>query len=136
MTPLLKMYTLGHDFVPAGIHAGGLRYHGAAPLASHLLNTAIWKRGPMPRPRFSRRPYSSRGPRASAGSRVGARYPPAIDEAMRRAKRTVHEPSCSASRARPLRLAAYDNYLSGKLQDFEHPTKKIARAMTTMPVVG
>ena len=38
MTPLLKMYTLGHDFVPAGIHAGGLRYHGAAPLASHLLH--------------------------------------------------------------------------------------------------
>jgi len=37
MTPLLAMHTLGHSFVPAKIHAGGLRYHGAAPLASHLL---------------------------------------------------------------------------------------------------
>jgi len=36
MTPLLKMYTLGHDFVPPGIHACGLRYHGMAPLLSHL----------------------------------------------------------------------------------------------------
>jgi tryptophan synthase beta chain len=38
MTPLLAMHTLGHSFVPAKIHAGGLRYHGAAPLASHLLH--------------------------------------------------------------------------------------------------
>ena len=37
LTPLIKMYTLGHDFVPPGIHAGGLRYHGASPLLSHLL---------------------------------------------------------------------------------------------------
>src|SRR5207248_3077206 len=37
LTPLVRMHTLGHTFVPAGIHAGGLRYHGAAPLVSHLL---------------------------------------------------------------------------------------------------
>jgi len=36
LTPLMMMYTLGHDFVPAGIHAGGLRYHGDSPLVSHL----------------------------------------------------------------------------------------------------
>jgi len=41
LTPLVKMYTLGHDFVPASIHAGGLRYHGASPLASHLLNKGL-----------------------------------------------------------------------------------------------
>ena len=34
LTPLMKMYTLGHGFVPAGIHAGGLRYHGVAPIVS------------------------------------------------------------------------------------------------------
>jgi len=38
MTPLLKMYTLGHEFIPPSIHAGGLRYHGAAPTISHLYN--------------------------------------------------------------------------------------------------
>ena len=36
MTPLVKMHTLGHDFIPEPIHAGGLRYHGMAPLVSHL----------------------------------------------------------------------------------------------------
>lgn len=41
MTPLLYMYTLGMDFVPPPIHAGGLRYHGMAPLVSHLVNTGV-----------------------------------------------------------------------------------------------
>lgn len=41
MTPLLPMHTLGHDFIPPGIHAGGLRYHGAAPLISTLVNEGI-----------------------------------------------------------------------------------------------
>jgi len=41
LTPLLKMYTLGNDFVPPTIHAGGLRYHGAAPLVSHLLHHGL-----------------------------------------------------------------------------------------------
>jgi tryptophan synthase beta chain len=41
MTPYLKMYTLGHDFIPPGIHAGGLRYHGMAPLVSLLYNAGI-----------------------------------------------------------------------------------------------
>lgn len=41
MTPLLPMHTLGHDFIPPGIHAGGLRYHGAAPLVSALVNEEI-----------------------------------------------------------------------------------------------
>lgn len=41
MTPLMKMYTLGHDFVPPAIHAGGLRYHGSAPLVAHLLHEGL-----------------------------------------------------------------------------------------------
>jgi tryptophan synthase beta chain len=41
LTPLLKMHTLGHEFIPPGIHAGGLRYHGAAPLASHVLSLGL-----------------------------------------------------------------------------------------------
>ncbi|HLB44424.1 MAG TPA: hypothetical protein VJK49_03485, partial [Candidatus Limnocylindrales bacterium] len=41
MTPLVKMYTLGHTFVPAGIHAGGLRYHGMAPLVSLLVDRGL-----------------------------------------------------------------------------------------------
>ena len=41
MTPLLWMYTLGHDFIPPEIHAGGLRYHGMAPLVSHLYKLGL-----------------------------------------------------------------------------------------------
>jgi len=41
LTPLTKMYTLGHEFVPPSIHAGGLRYHGSAPLVSHLLHLGL-----------------------------------------------------------------------------------------------
>ena len=41
MTPLMKMHTLGHSFVPEPIHAGGLRYHGMAPLVSHLYNEGL-----------------------------------------------------------------------------------------------
>ena len=40
-TPLFKMYTLGHDFVPSPIHAGGLRYHGMAPLVSHVVHEGL-----------------------------------------------------------------------------------------------
>ena len=41
MTPLMKMHTLGHDFVPDPIHAGGLRYHGMAPLISHIYELGL-----------------------------------------------------------------------------------------------
>ena len=43
MTPLVPMYTLGHTFVPAPVHAGGLRYHGDAPSLSMLVSTATWR---------------------------------------------------------------------------------------------
>ena len=41
MTPLMKMHTLGHSFVPDPIHAGGLRYHGMAPLVSHIYELGL-----------------------------------------------------------------------------------------------
>jgi tryptophan synthase beta chain len=47
-TPLMKMYTLGHDFIPPGIHAGGLRYHGAAPLISALVEQGIVRAEALP----------------------------------------------------------------------------------------
>jgi tryptophan synthase beta chain len=64
MTPLLKMHTLGHEFRPAPIHAGGLRYHGMAPLVSHLYELGFI--GPMARTRASRPRSSSPGPRGSS----------------------------------------------------------------------
>ena len=47
-TPLMKMYTLGHDFMPPGIHAGGLRYHGDSPLVSNLLHAGLIEAAAVP----------------------------------------------------------------------------------------
>ena len=66
LTPLLPMYTLGHDFVPAPVHAGGLRYHGDSPSLSLLVSTGTWRRPPTRRTRCSRRPCCSRRPRGSS----------------------------------------------------------------------
>jgi tryptophan synthase beta chain len=43
MTPLLKMHTLGHDFIPDPVHAGGLRYHGMSPLLSHMYELGLFE---------------------------------------------------------------------------------------------
>ena len=88
MTPLMKMHTLGHDFVPDPIHAGGLRYHGMCPLVSHLYELGVlrrWRRrsrsasrpacgSPGPRASCRRRSRPTRWPRRST-RRCGARRP-------------------------------------------------------------
>ena len=76
MTPLVKMYTLGHTFVPAGIHAGGLRYHGMAPLVSALCNHGLYRggrRASEPDVRGGGAVRAYRGHRPCA--RIGARDP-------------------------------------------------------------
>ena len=67
MTPLLKMHTLGHDFMPAGIHAGGLRYHGMGPLVSHAYELGLLEaRVVPPESAASRRRSASPAARASS----------------------------------------------------------------------
>ncbi len=95
MAPIAKMYTLGHDFMPPGIHAGGLRYHGASPLVSQLLNAGIIEaravpqlacvrgggpvrpdRGHHPRPRVvARHPRRHRRGAPREGGGEGADHP-------------------------------------------------------------
>ncbi len=66
LTPLMKMHTLGHDFVPDPIHAGGLRYHGMSPLVSHLYETGEIEASPNRSRSASPPACSSPGPRASS----------------------------------------------------------------------
>ena len=66
LTPLMPMYTLGHDFVPPPVHAGGLRYHGDAPSLSGLVKEGSSKRARSPRPPPSTPPSASPRPRASS----------------------------------------------------------------------
>ena len=136
MTPLMKMYTLGHEFVPPGIHAGGLRYHGASPLMSHLLQHGLIEaRSTKQIPTFE----------AAVKFAQVEGILPAPESAH--AIRTVFEEAEAARvEGKPrtilfclsghghFDLASYDAYLSGKLQDYEHPAEAIAEAMKTLPV--
>jgi tryptophan synthase beta chain len=137
MTPLVKMHTLGHTFIPAGIHAGGLRYHGAAPLVSHLLElgaieaTAVKQRAAFESAvLFARNEGILPAPEPTHAIKV------TIDEAL--AAKEAGQPKailfglCGHGH---FDLSAYDSYLSGSLQDYEHPAEAIEAALAELPAV-
>jgi tryptophan synthase beta chain len=135
MTPLLKMFTLGHDFVPPGIHAGGLRYHGAAPLASHLLHHGYFEaRAYNQLPVFRAAVQFTQAEGILPAPESAHAIQAAIDEAI--AAREEGRPRvivfCLTGHGH-FDLGAYDNYLSGKLQDYEYPAKDVAEALSTLP---
>ncbi len=119
MTPLMPMYTLGHDFVPPSIHAGGLRYHGDSPIISKLVKTGRMEAVAYPQGKvfeaaiqFANTEGKVCAPEAAHGIRA------AIDEALA-AKETGEEKVilfnyCGHGH---LDLAAYDDYLQGRLVD-------------------
>jgi tryptophan synthase beta chain len=137
MAPIAKMHTLGHSFVPPPIHAGGLRYHGMAPIISKLYDlglieavavhqTAIFEAGV----KFARTEGIITGPEPCHDLKV------AIDEALKckesgQAKTILIAHSGHGH----FDLSAYDAYLSGKLQDFALPEKEIKKALTELPEI-
>ncbi|MFA6028244.1 MAG: TrpB-like pyridoxal phosphate-dependent enzyme [Elusimicrobiota bacterium] len=138
MTPLMKMYTLGHDFMPPGIHAGGLRYHGASPLVSQLVHEGhIEARAVPQRPCFEAALSFAKtegilpAPESSHAIRV------AVDEALRcreegRSKVIVFNLSGHGH----FDLPSYEKFLSGKLTDHEHPQDAIDAALKRLPKVA
>ena len=130
LTPLIKMYTLGHDFVPPGIHAGGLRYHGASPLLSHLLRLGHIEAQAYPQLRcfqaavqFARHEAILPAPESSHAICA------AVDEAL--AAREEGRPrvilSCLSGHGH-FDLGSYESYLAGKLQDYEYAPREIDAA--------
>ena len=138
LTPLVKMHTLGSTFVPAGIHAGGLRYHGMAPMVSHLLNLRqieaiavnqleTFEAGTL----FVRAEGILPAPESNH----------AIAVAIREALRCKQE---GVSRAILFNLSghghfdvqAYLDYQAGKLQDYEYPAEEVAMALAGLPSVS
>lgn len=137
MTPLLKMYTLGHDFIPAGIHAGGLRYHGMSPIISLLYNEKIieavsYRQNPVfeAAVTFAKAEGLIPAPESSHAIRC------AMDEALK-AKASGEEKVIlfNLSGHGYLDMAAYDNYLGGKLEDFEYSQEDVDEAMKRVPRV-
>lgn len=137
LTPYLLMYTLGHDFVPSGIHAGGLRYHGDSPLVSQLYHdriiearayhqTAVFEAAVL----FAGTEAIIPAPESAHAIRA------AVDEAVL-CKEEGKEKTIlfNLSGHGYLDLQAYADYREGKLIDHEHPEEEIKKALARLPKV-
>ncbi len=122
MTPLLKMYTLGHNFVPAGIHAGGLRYHGDSPIVSALYEQGLIEAVALHQnPVFDAALRFARSEGIIPAPESAHAVKAAIDEAMK-AKETGEAKTIlfGLSGHGHFDLTAYDSYLAGKLIDYDY----------------
>jgi len=131
MTPLLAMYTLGHDFIPAPIHAGGLRYHGMAPIVSHLLKEKIIEaRAYHQLDTFEAGVLWARTEGFIPAPETTHAIAAVVDEA-RRAKEEGKEKIIlfNYSGHGLVDLASYEAYFSGKLSAYELPDEEIHRAL-------
>jgi tryptophan synthase beta chain len=137
MAPVAKMYTLGHDFIPEPIHAGGLRYHGMSPLVSLLKeNGYIEARSVHQRSSFAAGVQFARAegilpaPEPTHAIRV------AMDEALEAREageaRVILFNLCGHGH---FDLSAYERYLNGNLEDFEYPAERVAAALESLPRV-
>ncbi|MBI2197889.1 MAG: TrpB-like pyridoxal phosphate-dependent enzyme [Candidatus Rokubacteria bacterium] len=137
MTPLVKMHTLGHTFIPAPLHAGGLRYHGMAPMVCKLYDEKYIEAVAVPQLatfeaaiRFARSEGIIPAPESAHAIRV------AIDEALQckkagRGKTILFNLSGHGA----FDLGAYEAYLAGKLQDYEYPAEKVEEALRHLPQI-
>ncbi len=137
MTPLMKMHTLGHDFIPDPIHAGGLRYHGMSPLLSHLYELGLFEAEAIDQTQC----FDAALTFARTQGIVPAPEPThAIAAAVREAERcretgeskVILTALCGHGH---FDMAAYDAYLSGQLRDHDYPAEAVAEAMARVPVV-
>jgi tryptophan synthase beta chain len=127
LTPLVKMYTLGHDFVPPGIHAGGLRYHGASPLLSHLLQLGYLEaRAVNQLPVFEAAVQFARTegilPAPESSHAIRAAVDEAIAAREEGKKRVIL--FCLSGHGH-FDLGSYEKFLAGKLQDYEFPGRDV-----------
>jgi tryptophan synthase beta chain len=138
MAPIVKMYTLGSDFMPAPIHAGGLRYHGMAPLISQLHNEGV---------------IEAQSVHQRAAFEVGVQF--ARAEGILPAPESTHaikvvvDEALAAKEAGEARvilfnlsghghfdLSSYERFLQGRLEDYEYPFEKVRESLAALPVVG
>jgi tryptophan synthase beta chain len=137
MTPLVKMHTLGHDFMPPGIHAGGLRYHGMSPLVSLLHEEGILEAQAYHQISvFEAAVQFARAEGIIPAPEAGHAIRAVINEALE-AKEAGQERVIlfNLSGHGHFDMAAYEAYFAGKLQDFEYPAEAVAAAQQRMPQV-
>src|SRR3989442_14248163 len=137
LTPLVKMQTLGNGFIPAPLHAGGLRYHGMAPLACKLYAAGVIEAAAVPQIatfqaalQFAKSEGIIPAPEAAHAIRV------VIDEALACKKAGKRKTILfNLSGHGHFDLGAYEAFLAGKLHDFDYPAEKIAEALRGVPEV-
>ena len=137
-TPLVKMHTLGADFIPEPIHAGGLRYHGMAPLVSHLKELGAIEAKSVHQlacfaagVQFARTEGILPAPEPTHALKI------AIDEALDAKaageERVILFNMCGHGH---FDLTAYEKYLAGTLEDYEYPDEAVKKAQAAMPVLA
>ncbi|MBC7237038.1 MAG: TrpB-like pyridoxal phosphate-dependent enzyme [Chloroflexi bacterium] len=137
MAPVVKMDTLGHDFVPPGIHAGGLRYHGVSPLLALLhrkgyVEAVAYHQIPV----FdaARQFVQTEGiiPAPESAHAVRAVIDEALDAKEKGEERVI---LFNLSGHGFLDMGAYDAYLDGKLENYAYPEEMVQRALANLPKV-
>ncbi|MDD3777123.1 MAG: TrpB-like pyridoxal phosphate-dependent enzyme [Actinomycetota bacterium] len=135
MAPIVKMYTLGHDFVPAPIHSGGLRYHGMAPQISLLhkegiIDAVSYHQNPV----FEASMIFAKTEGVLPAPETAHAIKAAIDEALK-CKETGEEKviAFNFSGHGHFDLASYQNYMDGKLEDYEYPDELIKKSLERLP---
>jgi Predicted alternative tryptophan synthase beta-subunit (paralog of TrpB) len=137
-TPLMKMYTLGHDFMPPSIHAGGLRYHGDSPLVCQLYNEGLIEAVAVPQiatfeagVQFARAEGIIPAPESCHAIRA------CIDEALRcKASGEKKTLFFNLSGHGHFDMASYDKYFAGELVDYEYPAEAVQEALKRLPKVA
>jgi len=135
--PVTKMHTVGHDFVPAPIHAGGLRYHGMAPITCALYDHGIVEATAYHQNEVFEAVVSfARSEGFVLAPETAHAVKAVMDEAIRcRESGESKVIAFNASGHGHFDLAAYDAYLSGKLVDYEYPAEEIKKALQALPPV-
>jgi tryptophan synthase beta chain len=138
LIPLAKMYTLGHGFIPPSVHAGGLRYHGAAPIISLLVNKGLIRAEALrQKETFEAAVLFAR----TEGIIPAPESAHAIASAIRAAKKCKETGEkkvilFNLSGHGHFDMYAYEQYFAGKLEDYEYPEEEIRRAEQDLPKVG
>ena len=138
MAPIVKMYTLGHGFVPPSIHAGGLRYHGMAPSLSAFYDAGLIEAIAVKQKatfeaalQFAKAEGIIPAPESAHAIRA------AIDEALdAKAKGEERVILFNLSGHGNFDMGAYEAYLNGKLEDYEYPAEAVHAAMDELPKVS
>jgi tryptophan synthase beta chain len=135
--PVAKMYTLGHNFAPAPIHAGGLRYHGMAPIISALYDQGYLEAQAVHQNAIFEAALSFTHAEGFLMAPETAHALKAVKDEALRCKESGQSKVilfCASGHGH-FDLSAYDAYLTGKLQDYEYPTEMVTACLEELPKV-